>query len=60
MSRKLPKKYLTDSSGTRDFFVLGSKSGFGLMVSSWAALAIIAVIAIILFIRKTFFKEIIK
>lgn len=45
-------RFLPEASGTKDFVVLGSESGFIMMLAAGGALAIIAVIAIILFIRK--------
>lgn len=60
MKKTLPHKYLPKASKTRDFVILGSKSGFVMMISAAAALAIAGVIAIILIIRKTFDKEIKK
>lgn len=52
MNKKASFEFVPEASGTRDFVVLGSESGFMAMLGAGAALAIIAVIAIILFIRK--------
>ena len=45
--------YLPEAQGSSDFIILGSETGFWAMIFGGAALAIIAVCAIILFIKKS-------
>ena len=45
--------YLPEAENSRDFMILGSESGFWAMIFGAAALAIIVVCAIILFIKKS-------
>ena len=44
--------YLPEAEKSRDFIIPGSKTGFSAMIFGFAALAIIAVCAIILFIKN--------
>lgn len=45
--------YIPEAENSRDFFIIGSESGFWAMVFAAAALAIIGVCAIMFIIKKS-------